>query len=171
MIRRPPRSTQSRSSAASDVYKRQVHAGQPRFAVSPTGEDRLIADGDAMFIDAHLGTPHPERSAEQNGVRLPHLIDFDVGRLESRLAVDPVWHDCQELGLVRLAVAVFCQHRMAVQCHWSKSRKRITHVVSPMGTSIGISLFWCPCSIEELDGTQFLRKGSIASLRPSPRKL
>eukprot|EP01015_Nassula_variabilis_P027098 TRINITY_DN5497_c0_g1_i2.p1 TRINITY_DN5497_c0_g1~~TRINITY_DN5497_c0_g1_i2.p1 ORF type:complete len:338 (+),score=111.67 TRINITY_DN5497_c0_g1_i2:29-1042(+) len=27
MIRRPPRSTQSRSSAASDVYKRQVHGG------------------------------------------------------------------------------------------------------------------------------------------------
>src|SRR5680860_1064167 len=26
MIRRPPRSTQSRSSAASDVYKRQAHA-------------------------------------------------------------------------------------------------------------------------------------------------
>ena len=25
MIRRPPRSTQSRSSAASDVYKRQIH--------------------------------------------------------------------------------------------------------------------------------------------------
>ena len=27
MIRRPPRSTQSRSSAASDVYKRQVYGG------------------------------------------------------------------------------------------------------------------------------------------------
>ena len=27
MIRRPPRSTQSRSSAASDVYKRQVEGG------------------------------------------------------------------------------------------------------------------------------------------------
>src|SRR5450756_1900954 len=27
MIRRPPRSTQSRTSAASDVYKRQVHTG------------------------------------------------------------------------------------------------------------------------------------------------
>src|SRR5450756_336880 len=26
MIRRPPRSTQSRSSAASDVYKRQIHS-------------------------------------------------------------------------------------------------------------------------------------------------
>src|SRR5659263_753740 len=31
MIRRPPRSTQSRSSAASDVYKRQVtHSGKGR---------------------------------------------------------------------------------------------------------------------------------------------
>ena len=30
MIRRPPRSTQSRSSAASDVYKRQVQAGQEK---------------------------------------------------------------------------------------------------------------------------------------------
>ena len=28
MIRRPPRSTQGRSSAASDVYKRQRHAGE-----------------------------------------------------------------------------------------------------------------------------------------------
>src|SRR5450756_3049268 len=28
MIRRPPRSTQSRSSAASDVYKRQLHRGR-----------------------------------------------------------------------------------------------------------------------------------------------
>ena len=29
MIRRPPRSTQSRSSAASDVYKRQPHLQRP----------------------------------------------------------------------------------------------------------------------------------------------
>src|SRR5450756_2996545 len=29
MIRRPPRSTQSRSSAASDVYKRQIQRGRP----------------------------------------------------------------------------------------------------------------------------------------------
>eukprot|EP01017_Pseudomicrothorax_dubius_P027105 TRINITY_DN3084_c0_g1_i5.p1 TRINITY_DN3084_c0_g1~~TRINITY_DN3084_c0_g1_i5.p1 ORF type:complete len:609 (+),score=130.49 TRINITY_DN3084_c0_g1_i5:2-1828(+) len=33
MIRRPPRSTQSRSSAASDVYKRQVHGGYIEKAV------------------------------------------------------------------------------------------------------------------------------------------
>src|SRR5450756_2084111 len=35
MIRRPPRSTQSRSSAASDVYKRQVHVPPPLSAIAP----------------------------------------------------------------------------------------------------------------------------------------
>src|SRR5450756_3012762 len=51
MIRRPPRSTQSRSSAASDVYKRQamnyptlnVHR-RPKVAVLGTG-DELVAPG------------------------------------------------------------------------------------------------------------------------------
>src|SRR5665809_75733 len=38
MIRRPPRSTQSRSSAASDVYKRQAE-GRP-LQVGPAGADR-----------------------------------------------------------------------------------------------------------------------------------
>eukprot|EP01015_Nassula_variabilis_P016541 TRINITY_DN2541_c0_g1_i19.p2 TRINITY_DN2541_c0_g1~~TRINITY_DN2541_c0_g1_i19.p2 ORF type:complete len:112 (+),score=31.93 TRINITY_DN2541_c0_g1_i19:28-363(+) len=42
MIRRPPRSTQSRSSAASDVYKRQVHGISTnrrqgsKYLISPT---------------------------------------------------------------------------------------------------------------------------------------
>src|SRR5680860_884811 len=34
MIRRPPRSTQSRSSAASDVYKRQVVCGMALYYIS-----------------------------------------------------------------------------------------------------------------------------------------
>ena len=42
MIRRPPRSTQSRSSAASDVYKRQVHLNQPGVSVEVTGGVPLI---------------------------------------------------------------------------------------------------------------------------------
>ena len=40
MIRRPPRSTQSRSSAASDVYKRQIHTRQNnpyRLGAAPAG--------------------------------------------------------------------------------------------------------------------------------------
>eukprot|EP00657_Telonema_sp_P-1_P008756 TRINITY_DN3070_c0_g1_i2.p2 TRINITY_DN3070_c0_g1~~TRINITY_DN3070_c0_g1_i2.p2 ORF type:complete len:112 (-),score=31.33 TRINITY_DN3070_c0_g1_i2:257-592(-) len=40
MIRRPPRSTQSRSSAASDVYKRQVST-QSTGRISPNGEGGL----------------------------------------------------------------------------------------------------------------------------------
>src|SRR5450756_3101370 len=35
MIRRPPRSTQSRSSAASDVYKRQVESGAVHYGMAP----------------------------------------------------------------------------------------------------------------------------------------
>ena len=50
MIRRPPRSTQSRSSAASDVYKRQAYndklytfTGSPLDATIETGEAILTA--------------------------------------------------------------------------------------------------------------------------------
>src|SRR5450756_193968 len=41
MIRRPPRSTQSRSSAASDVYKRQPQL--PQVAFAPGADRRLLA--------------------------------------------------------------------------------------------------------------------------------
>src|SRR5659263_718399 len=47
IIRRPPRSTQSRSSAASDVYKRQL----PEVRGDPVDEGRLPGAG---------GTRHPE---------------------------------------------------------------------------------------------------------------
>src|SRR5450756_3088229 len=38
MIRRPPRSTQSRSSAASDVYKRQLYSFEPILDGCPGGQ-------------------------------------------------------------------------------------------------------------------------------------
>ena len=43
MIRRPPRSTQSRSSAASDVYKRQV--------LSIASDERVSCDEEKDFAD------------------------------------------------------------------------------------------------------------------------
>ena len=46
MIRRPPRSTQSRSSAASDVYKRQVEEGPPP-PPKYVGRDPPVIDADA----------------------------------------------------------------------------------------------------------------------------
>ena len=41
MIRRPPRSTQSRSSAASDVYKRQIEDGIDLLIVAPNEASAL----------------------------------------------------------------------------------------------------------------------------------
>ena len=43
MIRRPPRSTQSRSSAASDVYKRQIQCFKKQFPVVIAQIDSLAA--------------------------------------------------------------------------------------------------------------------------------
>ena len=48
MIRRPPRSTQSRSSAASDVYKRQVPAEEQDTLVVPGGRVELLIKAGAI---------------------------------------------------------------------------------------------------------------------------
>eukprot|EP00657_Telonema_sp_P-1_P001885 TRINITY_DN14638_c0_g1_i2.p1 TRINITY_DN14638_c0_g1~~TRINITY_DN14638_c0_g1_i2.p1 ORF type:complete len:107 (-),score=22.66 TRINITY_DN14638_c0_g1_i2:232-552(-) len=80
MIRRPPRSTQSRSSAASDVYKRQVRelpqtTERNRVQVlRPNGEDLLIDQNRLGVIGdpccrVWLRVPHclrePERAHPQ----------------------------------------------------------------------------------------------------------
>ena len=44
MIRRPPRSTQSRSSAASDVYKRQIlHADELTYSVTAPEDNKILS--------------------------------------------------------------------------------------------------------------------------------
>src|SRR5680860_1796509 len=59
MIRRPPRSTQSRSSAASDVYKRQP-LGSPSPTWPPTSWRARPAAADSP--NSHLGvSPDPKR--------------------------------------------------------------------------------------------------------------
>src|SRR5678809_1190991 len=66
MIRRPPRSTLDRSSAASDVYKRQVamhvHTGMP---VGKTSfrSGKVMASADELYITikgkgGHAASPH-----------------------------------------------------------------------------------------------------------------
>src|SRR5450756_2970801 len=70
MIRRPPRSTQSRSSAASDVYKRQgVAAG----AADGDGADRERPDARAARRPGGLGlarADHRRGHPALGGVRL-----------------------------------------------------------------------------------------------------
>ena len=64
MIRRPPRSTLDRSSAASDVYKRQREADQER--------DRVGIDGDAEAVDAEAETGVAQRG---EGLSLIHISE------------------------------------------------------------------------------------------------
>src|SRR5428012_16250 len=53
MIRRPPRSTQSRSSAASDVYKRQEHHQHEHGPDDPPGEPHVHAPVSYTHLRAH----------------------------------------------------------------------------------------------------------------------
>src|SRR5450756_380712 len=89
MIRRPPRSTQSRSSAASDVYKRQAGArprGRPRGAQAPVAEGgpglrglRGLSATDRPGDPAR--DPRAALGAERPGDH--HLLDL-VGALADR---------------------------------------------------------------------------------------
>src|SRR5450756_1304948 len=75
MIRRPPRSTQSRSSAASDVYKRQILIRGARHLVTVRGtrgprrgpslnELNVIQDGAVLIQDGILVAVGPSRRVE-----------------------------------------------------------------------------------------------------------
>src|SRR5450756_146146 len=57
MIRRPPRSTQSRSSAASDVYKRQVqvHGGYQQYVYSMGQWIYKMRPEDVWFATSDIG--------------------------------------------------------------------------------------------------------------------
>src|SRR5659263_414209 len=62
MIRRPPRSTQSRSSAASDVYKRQVFEDRSfTFVTKTPPAAKLILK--AAGVDKGSGEPHRTKVA------------------------------------------------------------------------------------------------------------
>src|SRR5450756_2020613 len=58
MIRRPPRSTQSRSSAASDVYKRQLldHVTEMARSLKVTRGRKLRTDGTVVETNIHHPT-------------------------------------------------------------------------------------------------------------------
>src|SRR5450756_996886 len=76
MIRRPPRSTQSRSSAASDVYKRQVLGVVLRFV------QEMRADNAAEQLQAMVSnTATLVRSGKEGEVSLKMLVPGDIVRL------------------------------------------------------------------------------------------
>ena len=98
MIRRPPRSTQSRSSAASDVYKRQDDRQQSRREWTPSPWDvtaSIQSDIDGSMIDVRSPTigptrpRSPEMRVSQKGPRdteedRPELRPRGIGHVSPR---------------------------------------------------------------------------------------
>ena len=85
MIRRPPRSTQSRSSAASDVYKRQMQD---------------ILGGDGLAADARLGKGHVLGDA-----RVQVMADHQ--HIEMLIHLSLI-HISEPTRLLSISYAVFC---------------------------------------------------------------
>src|SRR5665809_162804 len=94
MIRRPPRSTQSRSSAASDVYKRQVvplvEVDEPalghqvvRLVVNPVARERTRSDKAPLggSVDKELEL---ERGPHDGGPELHERFVLDAARCGKR---------------------------------------------------------------------------------------
>src|SRR5450756_2905692 len=83
MIRRPPRSTQSRSSAASDVYKRQDDGGVAIFAAPSTW-----LRGGPIFRSAPVFAERLLPPARKESVlrRLKSLLRSTPSRIGRRLA-------------------------------------------------------------------------------------
>ena len=69
MIRRPPRSTLDRSSAASDVYKRQVLGGRGHSASADGSPATTFANNDGWHDDTSDGPVHA--TVKLGGVALP----------------------------------------------------------------------------------------------------
>src|SRR5450756_2446957 len=105
MIRRPPRSTQSRSSAASDVYKRQILIRGARQLVTVRGtrgprrgpslnELNVIQDGAILIRDGILVEIGPSRRVE-NLAQARDAIEINAaGRVVMPGFVDAHTHLC-----------------------------------------------------------------------------
>src|SRR5450756_2703932 len=82
MIRRPPRSTQSRSSAASDVYKRQLEQHPARHELAGTLHERERGVALVEVPDARRqaqGAERPDAADAQDQLLVePHLPSADV---------------------------------------------------------------------------------------------
>src|SRR5450756_2661765 len=114
MIRRPPRSTQSRSSAASDVYKRQVQG----FANYLTKEEPLIRVTTAERTIEGYFAVFGNSSNYGGGFGITPLADMrdgllDVCVLKDKSFLSTIWylsliHISEPTRLGMISYAVFC---------------------------------------------------------------
>eukprot|EP01015_Nassula_variabilis_P025733 TRINITY_DN504_c0_g3_i4.p3 TRINITY_DN504_c0_g3~~TRINITY_DN504_c0_g3_i4.p3 ORF type:complete len:109 (+),score=30.12 TRINITY_DN504_c0_g3_i4:8-334(+) len=86
MIRRPPRSTQSRSSAASDVYKRQVIGwgnSQTKYCLSQGRQQQQYSIHQKSRFHIHYATPN----LQFVGQRFKHFFIFRKQQLSTLISL------------------------------------------------------------------------------------
>ena len=90
MIRRPPRSTRVRSSAASDVYKRQLqHLGRERDGYSALKLDRHALEGEDLGLILSMGRP--------DCIQVFYRRDFDSAEISLLDERNALWRQRQAL--------------------------------------------------------------------------
>src|SRR5450756_2614697 len=118
MIRRPPRSTQSRSSAASDVYKRQhlVRSGEgARVRKGRTGAGLAPAHVDSdhrLFLHGLLCSPdelaRPPDGLHVKAYRLHLRLILQVLEAVRQVDILSLIHISEPTRLGMISYAVFC---------------------------------------------------------------
>ena len=76
MIRRPPRSTLDRSSAASDVYKRQINTDAPIFVTFTKDADAELFDSEIETQDYFSLNPGTEGQLLWSGNRMLQFLSL-----------------------------------------------------------------------------------------------
>eukprot|EP01017_Pseudomicrothorax_dubius_P033486 TRINITY_DN4490_c0_g1_i4.p1 TRINITY_DN4490_c0_g1~~TRINITY_DN4490_c0_g1_i4.p1 ORF type:complete len:570 (-),score=165.33 TRINITY_DN4490_c0_g1_i4:123-1832(-) len=102
MIRRPPRSTQSRSSAASDVYKRQVPAPQ---IVTPNAQNSQTANLQTLSTPTHQHHAQPilQQQQQQQPPQQVRQQQLGFDPMEKVRNLSNLVHECHALAGNELA--------------------------------------------------------------------
>ncbi len=115
----------------------RIHAEQtgPSLALG-LGEHRLVADGHAVLVDAHLGAPDPVQLGQQHRMGALHLGDLDVRRPDHVAGVFGRGDEHQLVGLVGLPVAVLGQDHRPVSGGARQADEGVAHrhIVRPPGS-------------------------------------
>src|SRR5450756_2774066 len=126
MIRRPPRSTQSRSSAASDVYKRQRHRSAVLFVRTQTNGSRTYL----LIVD----------NKWVRGKVKQHVL-LRLGRLDELLASGQLDSLIRSLGRFSEKLAVLGAHARG---------DSITTRSARIGPALIFQRLWQTCSIDKV---------------------
>ena len=160
MIRRPPRSTQGVSSAASDVYKRQDWKG----GTEVSAQDQTAEQKTREFVWPDEGTPLDRALGEHLQALLTHSEVIPRVPKDSRGLVcphgRPLEHRCEDCGRKAYQESWICQHGIGVFLHCDRCRGEPT---DPRQWNVQLVL------ARNLDWDLYLLNDCLLYTSPSPR--